>query len=319
MKTLRTLALFLTSAIALPTFAADQPTPAEVAAKGMPPTIAPGAQVVLLSDAGEGSFTEGTTCAANGDVYFTDQNHNRIYKWDVTAKKVSVFLEPSGRANGQYFDAKGNLVACADEMDQLWSIAPDGTHTVLVANFNGKYMNGPNDVWIRPDGGMYLTDPFYLRAWWDHKLQPQPACDVYYLTPDHTALWLVAKDFAKPNGIVGTPDGKTLYVSDIDGGRTWGYDIQPEGTLTQKRLVCNFGSDGMSIDEQGNLYLTVPGANNGVTVVDSKTGQEIGYIPVPQHPANLAFGGKDKKTLYICAGTGFYSIDMNVKGLNQSK
>jgi gluconolactonase len=123
-----------------------------------------------------------------------------------------------------------------------------------------------------------------------------------------------------PNGIAGTPDGKTLYVSDIAGGQTWAFDIQSDGSLTAKRLICGFGSDGMTLDDRGNLYMSAGGGRpGGVTVVDTKTGKQIGYIQMPESPANMCFGGADRKTLYICARTGFYRIPTNVRGANPGK
>ena len=292
----------------------------------LPPTVAANAQVVKLAQLTgvQTPFAEGTTTAANGDVYFTDQNNQRIYKWDVTQKTLSVFLEPSGRANGQYFDGKGNLLAAADERDQLWQITPDGKHTVIAAKFEEKYFNGPNDIWVRPDGGIYITDPYYRRTWWaedpNHPAtQPQDQRAVYYITPAHDAIRRVAADFMMPNGIIGTPDGKTLYVSDIDARMTYAYDIQSNGALSNRRVAASYGSDGMTIDERGNLYITSPAGPSGVTVVDAKTGMAIGFIPVPERPANVAFGGRDHKTLYMAARTGFYSVDTNVRGANPAK
>jgi gluconolactonase len=132
--------------------------------------IAPGAKLEKL--AGDFMFTEGPTADALGNVFFTDQPNNRIMKWSVDGK-LSTFLQPSGRANGMCFDAKGNLIACADEKTELWSIDPSGKVTVLVKDYQGKKLNGPNDVWVRPDGAMYFTDPFYKRPWWDHATMPQ--------------------------------------------------------------------------------------------------------------------------------------------------
>jgi gluconolactonase len=292
----------------------------------LPPTLSPNAQVVKLAQltGAQTPFAEGTTAGPNGDVYFTDQNNQRIYKWDVTQKMLSVFLEPSGRANGQYFDGKGNLLAAADERDQLWQITPDGKHTVIAGKFEEKYFNGPNDIWVRPDGGIYITDPYYRRTWWaddpNHPAtQPQDQRAVYYITPAHDSIRRVAVDFMMPNGIIGTPDGKALYVSDIDARLTYAYDIQTDGTVTNRKVTANYGSDGMTIDERGNLYLTSPAGPSGVTVVDTKSGMAIGFIPVPERPANVAFGGKDHKTLYIAARTGFYSVDTNVRGANPAK
>ncbi|HEU5396015.1 MAG TPA: SMP-30/gluconolactonase/LRE family protein, partial [Verrucomicrobiae bacterium] len=238
--------------------------------------------------------------------------------WSVDGK-LSTFLEPSQHANGMEFDARGNLIACADEHNQLWSIAPDKTVTVLVTNYDGKYLNGPNDVWIAPNGGIYITDPFYRRKWWDHQTMALTNQAVFYLSPDRKQLSPVATDLEKPNGITGTPDGRTLYVADIQGDKTWRYEILPGGGLTNKTLFLAKGSDGMTIDERGDLYLCATGPTNGVTVFD-KTGREIDHIAVPEKwSANVCFGGREHRTLFITASTGLYSIRMNVKGANPAK
>src|SRR4051812_1177135 len=174
--------------------------------------VAPGARLEKLS--GEFQFAEGATCDAAGNVFFTDQPNDRILKWSVDGK-LSTFKQPAGRANGMYFDAKGNLIACADEKTALWSIAPDGKETVILDSYEGKKLCGPNDVWVAPNGSMYLTDPFYARQWWDYKTRPQDMEAVYYLSPDHKTFKRVITDYQKPNGIIGTPDGKTLFVADI--------------------------------------------------------------------------------------------------------
>ena len=127
--------------------------------------IAPDAKLEKL--AGGFAFTEGPTCDKAGNVFFVDQPNNRIMEWNVEGK-LSTFMQPSGYANGMMFDANGNLIACADEHNELWSITPDKKVTVLVKNYQGKYLNGPNDVWVAPNGAMYITDPFYRRTWWDH-------------------------------------------------------------------------------------------------------------------------------------------------------
>ena len=274
--------------------------------------IAPGAKLEKLS--GEFQFAEGATCDAQGNVFFTDQPNNRIMEWSVDGK-LTVFLQPAGRANGMYFSHNGQLLACADEKTELWSIAADGTHTVLAKEFNGKPLNGPNDVWERPDGGLYLTDPFYKRDWWDYSQRPQDGEHVYFLSADRKTFKRVTTDLVQPNGITGTPDGKTLFVADIRANKTYGYDIQADGTLAGKRLVCEKGSDGMTIDTGGNLYLT----GRGVFVFDKK-GNQIEHIAVPEPwVGNLCFGGKDKQTLFLTATKGFYSIRLNTKGANQAK
>ncbi len=274
--------------------------------------VAPGAKLEKL--AGNFAFTEGPTCDRVGNVFFVDQPNNRIMEWSAEGK-LSTFLQPSGYANGMYFDAAGNLVACADEHNQLWAIAPDKTVTVLVTNFAGKYLNGPNDVWIAPNGAMFLSDPFYKRKWWDHTTMALTNEEVIYLSPDRKILKMVTDDLKKPNGITGTPDGKNLFVSDIRAGQTWRYDIQPDGSLTNKTFFCALGSDGMTIDAEGNLYLT----GHGVTVFD-KTGKQIDHIDVPEKwSANVCFSGPERKTLFITATESFYSIRLRVAGANPAK
>jgi gluconolactonase len=217
-----------------------------------------------------------------------------------------------------YFDRQGNLISCADEKNELWSIRPDGKVTVLWKDYDGKRLNGPNDVWIRPGGGMYLTDPDYQRSWWQHDKRPQDGEHVYYLAPDGNTKKLVrvTDDLTQPNGITGTPNGRTLYVADIGAKKTYRYDIQPDGTLAGKKLFCEEGSDGMTIDNENNVYLT----GKGVMVFDP-TGKQIEHIQVPDEPwsANVCFGGKDRQTLFITASKGLYSIKMRVKGGNPAK
>ena len=268
--------------------------------------IAPDAKVVKLSEVFK--FTEGPACDAEGNVFFTDQPNNKIYKWSVDSK-LSVFHDSPGRANGLYFDKDGNLWACADAKNELWKIAPNGEATIVIKDYQGKRLNGPNDLWFNLNGGIYFTDPFYKRDYWDHDTMELPGQYVYYLTPDRKTLTTVATDLRQPNGIIGTPDGKTLYVADIGGRKTYRYAIQPDGTLTDKTLFCNMGSDGMTIDAQGNVYLT----GRGVTVFNPK-GEQIEQIPIDEGwTANVCFGGKDRKTLFITAMDSLYSIKMTVK------
>lgn len=283
-----------------------------LAASAAESVIAPGAKLEKL--AGDFAFTEGPTGDAAGNLFFVDQPNNRIMEWSVDGK-LSTFLQPSGYANGMMFDAHGNLIACADEHNALWAITPDKKTSILVTNFNGKYLNGPNDVWVSANGGMYLSDPFYNRKWWDHDTMALTNEEVFYLSPDRKTLARVTEDLKKPNGITGTPDGKNLYVSDIRAGQTWRYDIQPDGSLTNKIFFCALGSDGMTIDDEGNLYLT----GHGVMIFD-KTGKQIEHIDVNEKwSANVCFAGKDRKTLFITASESLYSIQMRVKGGNPAK
>jgi len=271
--------------------------------------IAPGAKLEKLSD--EFKFTEGPACDAEGNVYFTDQPNDRIMMWGVDGK-LSTFMQPCGRSNGLCFDHQGNLLACADEKNELWSIDPKTKKaTVLVKDYKGRLLNAPNDLWVRPDGGIYFTDPFYKRDYWKRGPSEQDGECVYYLAPKRKRLVRVIDDLKQPNGIIGTPDGKTLYVADIGAKKTYAYDIKRGGSLANKRLFCDMGSDGMTIDDEGNVYLT----GKGVSVFD-KTGKKIEQIDVPEPwTANVCFGGKDRQTLFITASKGLYAIRTRTKGV----
>ena len=269
--------------------------------------ILPGA---TLTKVGGGlTFAEGPACDRKGDVYFTDQPNDRIMKWD--GKAATEWKKPAGHANGMAFDAKGNLIACADGANEMWSISPDGKETVLFRDFGGKLLNGPNDVWIHRSGALYFTDPLYPRPYWNRARESlQPGQYVYRVSPDGKAVVPVATDLRQPNGIVGTPDGKTLYVADIGAGKTYRYRIAKDGTLADKTLFCEMGSDGMSLDDAGNLYLT----GQGVTIFD-RTGAKIDHVDVPESwTGNVTFGGKDRKTLFITASKSVYTLAMRTRG-----
>jgi gluconolactonase len=273
--------------------------------------VADGAKVQKL--AGNFSFTEGPAADAEGNVFFTDQPNNRIMKWSA-AGSVSVFLAPCGRANGLRFDRDGNLWACADEHNELWRIDPNGHVTVVVKNYGGKLLNGPNDLWAMRLGGIYLTDPYFSRSYWTRGGMELAGQYVFYLSPDLQTLTPVVTDLKQPNGIVGTPDGRFLYVADYGGGKTYRYAVQPNGTLTEKTLFCSQGSDGMTMDEEGHLYLTgLPSPGTSVNVYN-RSGQKIESISVPETTANVTFGGVDRKTLFICAKTSLYAVQMRVRG-----
>lgn len=274
--------------------------------------IAPGATLEKL--AGGFAFTEGPSGDARGNLYFTDQPNDRIMRWSVDGQ-LSTFLQPAGRSNGLYFDPGGNLVACADENTALWSIAPDRAITVLCDRYAGKPFNGPNDVWVRPDGGRYFSDPYYLRTWWSHTSMPQDSQQVYFLSADRQRLRRVTTNLVKPNGIIGTPDGRTLFVSDIEAGETYRFDVAPDGGLSHQTLVVKAGSDGMTLDDAGHLYLT----GDGVMIFDP-SGRQVEQIAVPDKwTANVAFSGRDRQTLFITAWTGLYAIRMRTKGANAAK
>jgi gluconolactonase len=265
---------------------------------------------VLTKVSSDFTFTEGPAVDPDGNVYFTDQPNDHIMKWS-TDGTLSVYMEGADRSNGLYFDNEGNLISCADLKNQLWKIDKNKNVTVLVRDFEGKKLNGPNDLWVDPRGGIYITDPFYKRSYWARADKEIEQENVYYLSPDQKSLTIAATGFVRPNGIVGTPDGKTLYVSDINDKKTYSFTINYDGTLSDRTLFAEIGSDGMTIDNKGNIYVT----GQGVTVFDSH-GAQIEHIAVDEPwTANVCFGGKDRKTLFITASKSVYTLMMAVKGV----
>ena len=271
--------------------------------------VAPGAEIKMIAD--DFKFTEGPAADREGNVYFTDQPNNRILKWSIDGE-LSTFLDSAGRANGLYFDHQGNLLACADRHNQLWKITPEKEIQVLVEYYNRNLLNGPNDLWVDPENGIYFTDPLYKRSYWDREpVSEQSGEYVYYITPDLSELKTVAVDVVKPNGIIGTPDGKKLYVADIGDKKTYVYEIEEDGSLSNRKLFAEMGSDGMTIDNKGNIYIT----GKGVSVFNKK-GKKLGNIPVDARwTANVTFGGKDQQTLFITASEYLYALKMKVKGV----
>jgi gluconolactonase len=261
--------------------------------------------------AGGFGFTEGPAADRSGNVYFTDQPNDKIYVWS-TRGELTVFCNGCGRANGLFFDRNGNLLSCSDMENELWSVDMQGNHTVLVTDYQNKRLNGPNDLWISPGDGVYFTDPLYVRQYWTRNPAiQQDGHHVYYIPPGRETLRRVTDDLVKPNGIIGTPDGRYLYIADLGAGKTYRYSILPDGNLAGKKLFVPMGSDGMTIDNRGNIYLT----GHGVTVF-SPDGVKIAHIPVEARwSANVCFGGKNRKILYITASEYLYALRMKVKGV----
>ncbi len=271
--------------------------------------VAPGAELIEVSS--DFKFTEGPATDAAGNVYFTDQPNDQIVIY-TTDGELKTFMKPAGRSNGMFFDVDGTLIACADEKNELWRIdVKTKKVTVLAQRYDGGLLNAPNDAWVHPQKRwIYFTDPMYKRPWWDRGPTEQPTEGVYRINADGSGLVRVVDDLVQPNGIIGTPDGKTLYVADIRARKTYAYDIQPDGSLAGKRLFCEPGSDGMTLDRHGNVYLT----GDGVLVYNSE-GERIEHIEVPQRwTANVTFGGKDRDLLFITAGPAVYTLKMNVRG-----
>jgi gluconolactonase len=226
--------------------------------------------------------------------------------------KVADFLKPAGRSNGMFFAPDGKLIACADEKNEMWEIDSQGQHRVLFSQFEGKKLNGPNDVWVHPAGQMYFSDPFYKRPWWSHNQMPQDGQHVYQVNRDGMNMRRLPDRFVQPNGIVGDAQRGTLYVADIGDKKTYVYQMDRQGNLSERKLFCEEGSDGMTLDTEGNLYLT---GRAGVTVY-SASGKKREVIGIPENwTANVCFGGADRKTLFVTASDSLYTVAMQTSGI----
>ena len=204
-----------------------------------------------------------------------------------------------------FLDKAGTLYACQGANGQLISIDSQGNITVLASQYNGKSFNEPNDLWVDQKGGIYFSDPVYIGS------VLQDGEHVYYLTPRRDLIMRVIHDMVRPNGIIGTSDGQKLYVADHGAGQIFQYQIEQNGSLSNKALFVSKASDGMTIDEKGNVYLT----NGSAVLVYSSSGNLIETISVPEETTNVCFGGVNRQTLFVTTKSSVYSIQMNVKGL----
>ncbi len=255
------------------------------------------------------SFTEGPSTDKEGNVYFTDQPNDKIYYWDWKSNTIIEFLNKTGRANGTHFDKDGFLITCSDDQGEMWKISKDRKVEVLFRSFEGKRFNGPNDVWNDASGGMYFTDPLYEREYWINFKQELSHKSLYYRNKEGNIAKL--ETFTQPNGIAGSEKLKKLYISDIDAGKTYVYDILGEGKLSEKKLFCEMGSDGMTLDKHGNLYLTGDGVH-----VFNRDGKKIYHISIPEKwTSNVTFGGENNDILFITASKSVYTFPMKVRGI----
>jgi gluconolactonase len=284
-------------------------------------------------------FLEGPAVDAAGNVYFSDIAGNRILKRDA-AGTVTTFRADSGRTNGNTFDAQGRLISCEGAENGpggrrriVRTDLTTGKVEVLTERFEGKRYNSPNDVVVDPQGRIWFTDPLYAP---DRSIMEHAHEAVYRLDASGIVQRVITQPaIGRPNGLAITPDGKTLYVVDSnyirpDGNRKiWAFDIGADGSVSGQRQVFDFGrgrgGDGMRLDEKGNLWvaagISAPRTPNetadvptGIYVI-SPRGELIGRIPIPEDViTNLAFGGKDKKTLFVTAGKTVYQIPTSVAG-----
>ena len=308
-RTTLTLSLALLTACTSRPLSANPPAaapaaaaPTAIPATSVPITASPAATEPLpaaeLSPmAGAYLFTEGPAVDQAGGVYFSDINAGRIYHW-TPADAVTVFKDGLNGPNGLALDAAGNLIVCEGGAGRLIALDADGQITVIADQYNGQRFNEPNDLWLDAQGGMYFTDPAYQAP------VAQGGEYVYYVAPDRAQVTRVITDLVRPNGIVGTADGQTLYVADHGAGQTYAYTLGAGGALTDKRLFVAAGSDGLEVDALGNVYLTNPSQ----VQIFTAAGQLTRTIPLPENPTNLAFAGADHQTLFITARTAVYTL-----------
>jgi gluconolactonase len=283
-------------------------------------------------------FLEGPAVDDKGNVYFSDIAGNRILKASADGK-VSVFREDSGRTNGNTFDAEGRLISCegaesgpGGRRRVVRTDLRTGAITVLTDRYQGKRYNSPNDVVADARGRVWFTDPRYGADRSDLEMDVE---GVYRIDPDGKVTRVLGQpEVERPNGLALTPDGKTLYVIDSHtrpGGnrKVWAFDVSAEGALGKRRLVYDFGKgrggDGMRLDRKGNLWVAAgiltprsPGETTDVppgVYVLTPRGEMLGRIPILEDViTNLAFGGPDRKTLYITAGKTLYKVPVEVPG-----
>ncbi len=264
--------------------------------------ISAGAQVEQVADGF--AFLEGPVRALDGSLYFTDIDNNRVHQLD-SRGNISVALEPSNHANGLTLDLDGSVLICEQSGQRITKLQSRGNTQVIVSGYNDQPFNSPNDIWVHRNGGFYFTDPRYRYPEGDPS---QPGEYVYWVNPERDEVSAIVTDVPKPNGIIGTEDGAHLYVASTELRKVFRYDINPDFTLSNRIEFADQGSDGMTMDERGNVYLTWAGKVS----IYSAAGDLLEEIEVPENPANVAFGGRDGRTLYMTARTGLYSLDMNV-------
>ncbi len=246
---------------------------------------------------------EGPAWDGKGALYFSSLGDGKIYRWS-KARGVTLFKELEGGCNGLRFDGDGNLLVCQPRARRVLRITPTGQHQVVVDRHAGGRLNSPNDIWVAPGGGIYFTDPRYGKA---GDLE-QDGLFVYFLPPGRSNPVAVIKDLEKPNGIVGTADGKKLFVADPKARKVYSYNILADGTVGDRKLAADTGSDGLAVDDRGYLYVT-----GKAIKTYSPQAKVIAQIEMPAGVSNLTFGGDDGRTLFCTSRAGIFAIPMNVR------
>lgn len=270
---------------------------------------------------GEGVFTEGPCLGPDGCIYFSDIG-NRIMKHDPATNKTSVFREPSGRANGMKFDKAGRLIACEGASTggnrRVSVTEKDGTVKSLADSYRGKKFNSPNDLTLDAKGRLYFTDPRYLGS---EKLELEQQ-SVYRIDTDGSVTRIIT-DVQKPNGIVLSPDQKTLYVADSNSDlkekrRLFAFTLKEDGTVGVMKQLFDFGADrgvdGMTVTIEGHIVATAGRDKTAGVSVFTPEGKKVAFLPTPENPTNCCFAGKGMKTLYITAGKSLYRVETLMTG-----
>ena len=292
----------------------------DTVATAIPGVIAAGTKIQFLQDGFRS--TEGPIAIPDGTIIFTETAADRLIRIDPDGNR-SRWLFNTGGANGLAFDSKGRLIAVQTIPGKtgIAVIYPEGSRAVLTDNFEGKPYGRPNDLVVDKKGGVYFTDPGPNAEPGTTPPPPPLPAAVYYVPVGGKAVQ-VTKDITRPNGIQLSPDERTLYVNDSRGEYLIAFDIQPDGSLRNKRNFAKYvgvqrngaditsGADGLAVDSDGRVYTT---SNAGLDVF-SPQGQHLGTIPVSKRPQNLAFSGKDKKTLYIVGRGAAYKVQMLAQG-----
>ena len=249
------------------------------------------------------AFSEGPAWDGERHLYFSDIPRNQILRHDTETGDTEVFIEDSGGANGLWIAPDGSLYACEGGRRAVARyLLPSNERQAVFELSEGRKLSQPNDLWMDADGGIYVTDPVY-GAVEDREIETE---DVYYLAPGEKVAFTAATDLVRPNGIIGTPDGKTLYVADHGDDKTYAYDITGPGKLENRRVFAEYGSDGMTLDPEGNLYLT-----DGKTLrVLNPQGAQIRAVEFPEQTTNVTFGGKDGRTLFITCANSLRALEI---------
>jgi gluconolactonase len=292
---------------------------------GLHALIAPDAAIERV--AGGLGFTEGPVWRG-GALLFSDIPNNRIVRWRRLPEGPELTTYATGRSNGLTLDRQSRVVAAEHGGRRVTRVADNGTRTVLAERFQGKQLNSPNDIVVKSDGSVYFTDPPYAlhptapgttrpEGWWTAPIPGKELSfnGVYRLTPDG-ALHLLVDDCALPNGLAFSPDESVLYVDDSAYKHIRAFDLRPDGSLTNSRILLDMASndpgvpDGMKVDLQGNVFCTGPG---GVWVCRAD-GTMLGRIILPELPANLAWG-EDGSVLFLTARTSVYRLQTKTRGV----